>query len=169
LKNFFLSWFLCGSLFREIFLTLKRVSDGCTEMHDSPIQKSFELAATVCADLTPLVYRRLFAEHPETAAMFRTTGSDLVKGSMLALTIEAILDFAGERSGRFRMIECEAVSHDAYGTSRDLFMTFFGVIAGTLRELLARDWTDEMEDAWQKLLVELESIVARQDIQHESV
>jgi hemoglobin-like flavoprotein len=150
-------------------LILKRVCDGCAKMHDNPIQKSFELAAAVCTDLTPLVYRRLLTEHPETAAMFRTTGSDLVKGSMLALTIEAILDYAGERSGRFRMIECEAVSHDAYGTPRDLFVAFFGVIADTLRELLARDWTDEMEDAWEKLLIEVESIVARQDIQHESV
>src|SRR5437660_723212 len=33
--------------------------------------------------------------------MFRSEGSELVKGSMLALTIEAILDFAGERSGKF--------------------------------------------------------------------
>ena len=62
--------------------------------------------------------------------MFRTEGSELVKGSMLALTIDAILDFAGERSGHFRMIECEVSSHDAYGTPRELFVAFFGVIAG---------------------------------------
>ena len=61
--------------------------------------------------------------------MFRSEGSDLVKGSMLALTIEAILDFAGDRTGHFRMIECEVQSHDAYGTPRELFGTFFGVIA----------------------------------------
>ena len=29
--------------------------------------------------------------------MFRTEGSELVKGSMLALTIDVILDFAGPR------------------------------------------------------------------------
>jgi hemoglobin-like flavoprotein len=69
------------------------------------IQRSFELAAERCEDLTPLVYRRLFREHPETEAMFRTEGSELVKGSMLALTIDAILDFAGDRTGHFRMIE----------------------------------------------------------------
>lgn len=55
----------------------------------NPIELSFELAASRCADLTPLVYQRLFDEHPETQAMFRSNGSDLVKGSMLALTIEA--------------------------------------------------------------------------------
>ena len=68
--------------------------------------------------------------------MFRTEGSELVKGSMLALTIDAILDFAGPRTGHFRMIECEISSHDAYGTPRELFIAFFGVIAGTLREIV---------------------------------
>ena len=92
----------------------------------NPIERSFELAAERCEDLTPLVYARLHREHPETLAMFRTQGSDLVKGSMLALTTEAILDFAGERSGKFRMIECEVSSHDAYGTPRELFFAFFG-------------------------------------------
>jgi hemoglobin-like flavoprotein len=127
----------------------------------NPIHQSFELAGTACADLTPLVYRRLFAEHPEAEAMFRTEGSDLVKGSMLALTIEAILDFTGERSGHFRMIECEVVSHDAYGTPRDLFIAFFAVIAATLRDVLGADWSDEIEHAWRALLVELDRAVQR--------
>jgi hemoglobin-like flavoprotein len=125
----------------------------------NPIQRSFELAAERCDDLTPLVYRRLFAEHPEVQAMFRSQGSDLVKGSMLALTIDAILDFAGERDGHFRLIACEALSHDAYGMPRDLFIAFFAVIATTLRELLGADWSDEIEDAWRQLLAELAGVV----------
>src|ERR1700722_3525724 len=67
----------------------------------NPIERSFELAAERCEDLTPLVYRRLFSAHPEAEAMFRSEGSDPVKGSMLALTIDSILDFAGERRGIF--------------------------------------------------------------------
>jgi hemoglobin-like flavoprotein len=86
------------------------------------IQHSFELAAERCDDLTPLVYRRLFRDHPEAVPMFRTEESDLVKGSMLALTIDAILDFAGDRTGHFRLIQCEVQSHDAYGTPRKLFV-----------------------------------------------
>ena len=116
------------------------------------IQHSFELAAERCEDLTPLVYRRLFREHPETQAMFRSEGSELVKGSMLALTIDAMLDFAGDRTGHFRMIECEVQSHDAYGTPRELFGKFFGVIAETMRELLGDDWSPEIDAAWRKLL-----------------
>jgi len=129
----------------------------------NPIARSFELAAERCEDLTPMIYARLHREHPETPAMFRTQGSDLVKGSMLAMTIEAILDLAGERSGKFRMIECEVSSHDAYGTPRDLFLAFFGVIADTLRELLGADWSADMEKAWADMLAEIEVVVASQE------
>src|SRR5215475_762136 len=120
----------------------------------NPIEASFELAAARCEDLTPLVYARLHREHPETRAMFRTEGSEFVKGSMLAMTIESIIDLAGERSGKFRMIECEVYSHDAYGTPRELFLAFFGVIAASLRELLGADWSEEIDQAWQNLLTE---------------
>ncbi len=126
----------------------------------NPIQHSFELAAARCDDLTPLVYDRLFREHPETQAMFRSEGSELVRGSMLALTIDAMLDFAGERTGRFRMIECEVQSHDAYGTPRELFGKFFGVIAETMREVLGNDWSPEIDAAWRKLLEDIDRLVA---------
>ncbi|MCG2628511.1 globin [Bradyrhizobium sp. WYCCWR 13023] len=125
----------------------------------NPIEQSFELAALRCADFTPLVYQRLFEEHPETRTMFRTQGSELVMGSMLALTIEAILDFAGERSGHFRLIACEAASHDAYGTPRELFIAFFGVIRDTLRELLGSAWSPNIAQAWDTFLVEIEDFV----------
>jgi hemoglobin-like flavoprotein len=132
-------------------------------MPGHPIERSFELAAARCEDLTPLVYQRLFREYPEARAMFRSEGSDLVKGSMLALTIDAILDLVGERTGHFRLIECEVTSHDAYGTPRDLFVAFFRVIAQTLREIIGPDWTSEMDQAWQRLLAEIGTIVAQTD------
>ena len=129
-------------------------------MPANPIEQSFELAAARCDDLTSLVYRRLHAERPETLTMFRTEGSELVKGSMLSMTIEAILDFAGPRHGKFRMIECEIASHDAYGTPRELFVAFFGVIARTLQEVLGAEWTADMDDAWRRLQAEIEAIIA---------
>jgi hemoglobin-like flavoprotein len=125
----------------------------------NPIEHSFELATERCEDLTPLVYRRLFREHPEAEAMFRSEGSDPVKGSMLALTIDAILDFAGERGGHFRLIACEVSSHDAYGTPRALFIAFFSVIAQTLRDIVGADWSPEIEEAWRRLLVEISDVV----------
>ena len=123
-------------------------------MNDSanPIEHSFELAASFCDDLTPLVYRRLFRDHPEAAAMFRSGGSDLVKGSMLAMTIEVILDFAGARTGPFRMIGCEVSSHDAYGTPRELFIDFFRIIRDTLHDLIGSEWSADIDRAWDTLL-----------------
>ena len=128
------------------------------------IQHSFELAAARCEDLTPLVYRRLFREHAETEPMFRREANDLVKGSMLALTIDAMLDFAGDRTGNFRMIHCEVQSHDSYGTPRELFSKFFGVIADTLRELLGADWSPEINDAWRELLGEINGLIAQSEV-----
>ena len=124
----------------------------------NPIERSFEIAAERCEDLTPLVYRRLFDAHPEARTMFRTEGSEPVKGSMLALTIDAILDFAGERTGHFRLIECE-VSY----TPRELFVAFFAIIAETLREILGADWTPDIDAAWRHLLCEINSLVAAQN------
>jgi len=124
----------------------------------NPIELSFERAATRCADLTPLVYQRLFDAHPEAKAMFRSQGSELVKGSMLALTIEAILDFAGERRGHFRLIACELASHDAYGTSRQLFIAFFAVIRDTLRDLLGDEWSVEIAQGWEELLTDIDAV-----------
>jgi hypothetical protein len=80
---------------------------------------------------------------------------------MLALTIDAILDFAGDRTGSFRMIQCEVQSHDAYGTPRELFGTFFGVIAATIREILGTDWSPEIGEAWQQLLAEIDQFVTQ--------
>jgi hemoglobin-like flavoprotein len=127
---------------------------------DNAIQRSFELASERCEDLTPLVYRRLFRQHPEAETMFRTEGSEPVKGSMLQLTIEAILDFAGPRTGHFRLIECDVSSHDAYGTPRELFVAFFAVIAETVQEILGAEWSPEIDAAWRKLLDEIARVVA---------
>jgi hemoglobin-like flavoprotein len=133
---------------------------------ENPIERSLELAAERCEDLTPLVYRRLLAKHPETQTMFRSEGSELVKGSMLAMTIEAILDFAGPRTGKFRMIECEVSSHDAYGTPRELFVSFFGVIAETLREILGNEWTTEIDKAWEELLADIAALAVPAEASH---
>jgi hypothetical protein len=37
------------------------------------------------------------------------------------------------------------------------------VIAQTLREILGCHWSPEIEDAWQKMLAEIGSLVARSD------
>jgi hypothetical protein len=68
------------------------------------IQHSFELAAARCEDLTPPVYRRLFREHAEAESLFRREACDLVKGSMLALTVDAMPDWSLEIGDAWRKL-----------------------------------------------------------------
>jgi hypothetical protein len=127
---------------------------------DRSDQHSFELAAVRCEDLTPLVYRRLFS---------RTSGSrsDVPKPSQRTRQgFDAGADhrFASDRTGHFRMIQCEVQSHDAYGTPAKLFGNFFGVIADTVREILGADWSPQIEQAWRKLLTEIEGVITQSDV-----
>ncbi|WP_349629044.1 globin [Bradyrhizobium sp. RP6] len=79
---------------------------------------------------------------------------------MLALTIEAIFDFAGERRGHFWPIACDVALHDAYGTPRELFIAFFAVVRDTLRDLLDDEWTPEIAQAWDRVLADIDAFAA---------
>jgi hemoglobin-like flavoprotein len=123
------------------------------------IETTLELAAERGGDLTPLVYRRLFTEHPEMEAQFIRDHNGAVKGEMLARVFEAMLDFAGERRYAAQLIQCEVVTHDGYGVPPEVFRVFFGVVAATLREVLGDDWTGPIDAAWRRLLAELDFYV----------
>jgi hemoglobin-like flavoprotein len=105
------------------------------------------------------VYEQLFRVRPETRGLFRTDPKDLIKGSMLQLALDAILDFAGERKAAHRLIFAEVQSHDGYGTSPELFNVFFAVIADVVRDLLRDDWSPAMDAAWRKLQIDLDRYV----------
>jgi hemoglobin-like flavoprotein len=120
------------------------------------INESFELAAERCADLTPLVYARLFREHPEMEPLFWRDTDHAVKGEMLARVITAILDFVEERLYANRLIQCEVMTHDGYGVPPETFGVFFGTLADTMRDVCAEAWTPAMESAWQELLAALD-------------
>lgn len=123
------------------------------------IEQSLELAAERCADLTPLVYARLFREQPEMEALFWRDTNHAVKGEMLARVIEAILDFIGARRYANNLVRCEVITHDGYGVPPDVFGTFFRVVADTLADLLGADWSPEIAGAWDVLLDELDFYV----------
>ena len=124
-----------------------------------PIEASLELAAERCADLTPLVYARLFAEHPKMQALFWRDTSNAIKGEMLAKVFEVILDFIGERQYAARLIQCEVLTHEGYDVPPDVFRTFFATVAATIRDVLGRDWTPAIDKAWSRLLAELDFYV----------
>jgi hemoglobin-like flavoprotein len=126
--------------------------------HAAEIERSLELAAEI-GDPTAAVYARLFAEQPQMQALFWRDSDGAIEGEMLSRVFAAILDFVGERRYADHMIGCEIVTHEGYDVPREVFATFFGVVAATLRDLLGDAWTPQIEAAWTELLAELDSYV----------
>ena len=127
------------------------------------ITESFEIAADLCEDLTPLVYARLFREHPDMELLFWRDKNHQVKGEMLSRVISAVLDFAGERLYAATMIQCEVITHEGYDVPPDVFAVFFGTVRDTLRGVLAERWTPALDQAWASLLIELDFYVTHPD------
>lgn len=128
-------------------------------MRAALIEGSLELAAERCGDLTPLVYGRLFCEQPAIAPLFCMDSNGQVRGEMLSQAIRTILDFVGPRTYAAPLIQSEAMNHEGYGVTPEVFGSFFGVLANTLRELLDEDWSPAVEEAWSTLLAELDYYV----------
>ena len=127
------------------------------------IIESLETAAERCPDLTPLVYERLFAEHPEMEALFIRDSDGSVRGEMLAGVFEAILDFLGPGFYAARLIQCEVVTHEGYGVPRDIFAVFFGTVARAIAQVNGANWTRAMQGAWDELLARLDHFVTHPD------
>jgi hemoglobin-like flavoprotein len=128
-------------------------------MNAELIEQSLELAAERCEDLTPLVYARLFAEHPQMEAMFWGDTNWAIRGEMLSKVFSAILDFIGERLYAHTLIQTEVVNHAGYDVPPDVFRVFFGTVAATVREVIGADWTPEIDQAWTELLAQLDFYV----------
>lgn len=120
------------------------------------ITRSLELAGERCADPAPLVYARLFAEHPDMEALFVRDSDGSVRGEMLTRVFEAVLDFIDRRAYAALMIQCEVVTHDGYGVPPEVFGVFFRTVAATLRGIVGADWTAATEAAWSELLSQLD-------------
>lgn len=127
------------------------------------IERSFEIAAERCEDLTLLVYARLFAQHPAMEPLFCLDTNHQVRGEMLSQVIRAMLDFIGQRQYAATLIQTEVMNHAGYDVPPAVFGTFFDVVAETLRDLMAEDWTAEVDAAWRELLTGLDYYVTHPD------
>ena len=77
---------------------------------------------------------------------------------MLARTIETILDFVTGDAYASNLVASEASAHATYDVPPETFAGFFRVVAETLRNLLANDWTGEMDQAWRELVDDLSGL-----------
>jgi hemoglobin-like flavoprotein len=132
-------------------------------MDASVIERTLELAAEREADLTPRVYARLFAAHPEMEALFVRDTNGAVRGEMLARVFEMILDFIDRRAYAAQMIQCEVVTHEGYGVPPEVFGIFFETVADTLHEVLGSDWTPAVDASWRAMLDQMDWFATHPD------
>lgn len=116
------------------------------------IEASLEIAAARAGDITPTVYERLFAQHPDMVPLFVRDKTGSVRGEMLARTIDVLLDFGNANGYGANFIRCEVVTHEGYGVPRAVFPKFFETIAQTVRDILGADWSTDMEREWRALI-----------------
>lgn len=129
---------------------------GATE-----IERSLEIVAERVGDLTAAIYERLFAYFPETKPLFVMDRDGAIRGNMLSHAFMTILDFIGERRYAHNFISSEIVTHIGYDVPPEAFASFFTVMRDEIRAACGAEWSPAMEDAWSRLLNELERYVAR--------
>ncbi len=124
------------------------------------ITQSLDLLAERAGDPTPAVYRRLFAEFPETEERFCRDVTGAIRAEMLTMVFDCLMDPGGPY--QLNLIRAERVNHDGFGTPNDVFNRFFWIVMETCRELLDGAWTPAFETAWRGRIDEVLAATAAQ-------
>jgi hemoglobin-like flavoprotein len=122
------------------------------------ILETLELVAERHGDPAAAIYRRLFAAHPELEALFLMDRDGGVRASMVQQAFECIIDYVGPRLVAPQIIASSRIHHDGYGVPAARFDDFFAAMRDTFRDLLVRDWSPAMEEAWAEMLSEFAAI-----------
>lgn len=86
-----------------------------------------------------------------------TTGA--VRGEMLAVALQCLLDLVGPGQYAAHLIATERVNHDSWDVPHAAFVRFFPIVMETFRDLLGEAWTAEMDAAWRALLGRVDGLV----------
>jgi hemoglobin-like flavoprotein len=110
------------------------------------VADSLELVAERIGDPTPQVFTRLFAEFPDAEERFARDVNGSVRGEMLTMVFTVLMDPDGPYQAN--LVRTERVNHDGFGTPSHEFDRFFEIVRETCRDALGKDWTPEIEAAW---------------------
>jgi hemoglobin-like flavoprotein len=121
-----------------------------------PVARSLALLAERVGDPAPLVYARLFARHPEAEALFVMDRGGQVRGQMLAVALETLLELeAGGEAYATGVVAIERMNHVNIGVPVALFDGFYALLAEVVREALAEAWTPTIAEGWERCLARL--------------
>jgi hemoglobin-like flavoprotein len=123
-------------------------------MHNSAeiVANSLEVLAERVGDPTPQVYARLFAAYPEMETLFVRDTTGAVRGEMLAVAFQCLLDLGSVGSYAPHLISTERINHEGVGVPYEVFGRFFPILLETCRDLMGEAWTLEVDAAWTDLL-----------------
>lgn len=121
------------------------------------LTRSLELCAERCADITPMVYERLFAVDPATSRLFslHEGAQQVARGRMLALTFELMFEVAaGDDVGV--VVASMAADHMVYGV-RDgaQYEAYLAAVRHSVADCLGADWTAGCAEVWDRTAAKL--------------
>ena len=121
---------------------------------------SLEALAERVGDPTVEVYARLFGTYPDMEALFVRDTTGAVRGEMLAIAFQCLLDVGGVSVYAKNLIAAEQVNHEGVGVPAEVFAQFFPIVMLTCRELSGEAWTDEVGAAWTNVLGQIAELTA---------
>jgi hemoglobin-like flavoprotein len=116
------------------------------------ILATLEVVAERHGDPTALIYRRLFADHPEFEALFYMDRDGGVRASMVQQGLECMIDYVGPRLTAPQIISAARQHHAGYGVPDGRLDEFFVAMRDAFREIMGADWTSRMDAEWRRLL-----------------
>lgn len=132
---------------------------GCMT-RQTTIERSLELWAERSGDPAAAVYARLFALKPEFERLFALDRTGAVRGNMLTVALDAILDIAGPNAWGMNFLLAERVNHSGVNVPDTEFLLFVSAIRDTARDALSAEWTDVFDGAWDSVIGEIEAACA---------
>ena len=125
------------------------------------ITSTLETVSERCGDPQERIFARLYELDAKFEPLFVMDTDGGVRGSMLQTSLNCMIGVAEGQSETPRLlIEAARMIHDGYGLTEDEVDLMFVAMRDVFREIMAGDWTGQVDAEWTKLLAELATIRA---------
>ena len=115
--------------------------------------QSLEAVVARAGDPAPEIYRRLYAEFPQTEPRFVRDVSGAIRAEMLTMVFDCLMNPGGPYQAN--LVRAERVNHDGFGTPNDEFDRFFWIVRDVCRDMSGDAWTPDVDAAWSKRIDQL--------------
>lgn len=119
------------------------------------IEHTLERVVARAGDPKDLIYERLFSERPDFQEMFVMDKDGGVQANMLTTCIECFRGVANQSNNPQLQLDAARLHHDGYGVTADDIDLMFKIIRDEFQQILAEEWTPEIETIWSDALATL--------------